>query len=133
MKQETTDPSEKLREILRSRGIAPERLALAIGIGRPAFYNVSCGSSKNRRARQEITDILQAKIWNDIEIQRRPLLLWAGTQIESPTLASAKQTAREFAGFVTRHGKIVRFTKPYALLMATRRIASTRTPEQRHI
>ena len=60
--------AQKLREIMRERGITTRELANRVNLSPRTIENIAGGSS-SRAARQKISDYLAADIWPDIRPQ----------------------------------------------------------------
>ena len=113
-----TAAKRKTKILLLQLNLTFAQLAKAAGLALATVHNVLDGKASSMKSKQSITNALQSQIWPDVPVSRRPLTFGPHVEIDSPTVESAKEFARQFPpGYARRRGKTVFFLKEFEITL----------------
>jgi transcriptional regulator with XRE-family HTH domain len=104
--------TRRIKITMLEKRISVDDLARATGLGKGSVNNLIRGQAHSRAAREKITNLCGVKLWPDIPVTERRVILPAGHEIELDTEAEAKTTEEQLHGFVRRSGRKISFIKP---------------------
>jgi DNA-binding XRE family transcriptional regulator len=115
-----SDSRNRLRQVMKIRGVGSADLATAVGISKGTFHNIASGTSKSRKTRQKISNYLATTIWSQTWPETVLLTISKGALLSNLTRSPAELAAAfpNAMQIVNQHS--VRVTRQIDLIVKVR-------------